>query len=403
MKVRIARFAVPAAGHGGEHPQAFQPDGQFVYQISDLPPFGGDVSRGNSLNNLDVAAGYSFVTGNAVRHVAVWVNDSAFDLGTLGDPNTTNSTVAWPVKNNSGLIAGIAQMDEPDPLHEDWSCSAFFSGPYATGKKCVGVVWESGVIRPLPTLGGYNGFATGANNRRQIVGWAENTIDDPVTCVPPQIRQFRAVIWGPGRDDIQELPLWPGDNSSAATAINDRGQVVGISGTCDQAVGRYTARHAVLWDDLGITLIGDLSGVLGGATFNTPMAINQRGDVVGFAGLPGFNPLDPPNGAFLWTREGGVQRLHALNGHTTALAVGINERRQIVGTSCVAPNVGCRAVLWENGLVTDLNELRAPGYTNILLSAQDINDRGHITGRAQIPGTSTRPAFLAIPRPKQAE
>ena len=91
-------------------------------------------------------------------------------------------------------------------------------------------------MRALPTLGGNNGFATGANNRGQVVGWAENAVQDP-TCVPPQVLQFRAVIWGPEDDQIQELLPLPGDTSSAATAINNRGQVVGISGICDQAVG----------------------------------------------------------------------------------------------------------------------------------------------------------------------
>lgn len=84
-------------------------------------------------------------------------------------------------------------------------------------------------MRPLPTLGGTNGFATGTNNKGQIVGWAENTVHDP-TCVAPQVLQFRAVAWGPKEGQIRELPPLPGDTVSAATALNDRGQVVGISG-----------------------------------------------------------------------------------------------------------------------------------------------------------------------------
>ena len=48
-----------------------------------------------------------------------------------------------------------------------------------------------------------------------------------------------------------------------ATAINDRGQVVGISGTCDQAVGRFTAAHAVIWEEGGVRDIGDLGGAPG--------------------------------------------------------------------------------------------------------------------------------------------
>lgn len=359
------------------------------YHVSNLPSLGGTVSRGNSINNRRWVTGYSNLPGNQSRHATLWRNGSILDLGTLGG---LNSSVTWPVKNNRGIIVGIAQTATPDPLGERWSCSAFFPGPNNTGYTCLGFVWEDGVIRALPTLGGNNGFATGANNRGQVVGWAENTFHDP-TCVAPQVLQFRAVIWGPKDRQIQELLPLPGDTSSAATAINNRGQVVGISGTCDQAVGRRTARHAVVWENGTVTDIGNL----GGDTWNTPMAINQRGDVVGFASLPGSNPEDPILHAFLWTRHGGIQDLGTLPGDISSQANGINKRRQVVGSSCDAAG-SCRAFLWENGVMKELNTLVAPGYNDLLINAQDINDRGIITGRAFDPVTGELPAFVATPK-----
>jgi probable HAF family extracellular repeat protein len=77
-------------------------------------------------------------------------------------------------------------------------------------------------------------------------------------------------------------------------------------------------------------------------------------------------------------------------------AHGVNERRQVVGISCDAAG-SCRAFLWQNGVMTDLNTLVGPGYTDVLTTAQDINDRGEITGRAFAPDTGERPAFLATP------
>jgi probable HAF family extracellular repeat protein len=304
------------------------------YRVTHLSSLGGTVSRGNSANDRGWVAGYSNLAGNASRHATLWLGGSVFDLGTLGGPN---SSVAWPVKNDRGLIAGIAQTATPDPLGENWSCSAFFPGATATGRICLGFLWEGGVMRALPTLGGNNGFAAGANNRGQVVGWAENAVHDP-TCVPPQVLQFRAVLWGPGSGRMRELPPLPGDSSGAATALNDRGQVVGISGTCDQAVGRFTAAHAVLWDDGHVTDIGNL----GGTTWNTPMAINEQGDVVGFASQPGDDPDNPQLRAFLWTRRGGIRNLGTLPGDVYSEAHGINEQRQVVGISCDAAG-NCRA------------------------------------------------------------
>lgn len=358
------------------------------YQVMNLPSLGGTVSRGNSIDNRGWVAGYSNLPGNLSRHATLWRGGAALDLGTLGGPN---SSVVWPVKNNGGLIVGISQTATPDPLGENWSCSAFFPAATATGTTCLGFVWEDGVMRALPTLGGNNGFATGANARGQIIGWAENTVQDP-TCVPPQVLQFRAVIWGPEEGQIEELLPLPGDTSTAATAINNRGQVVGISGTCDQAVGRYTAAHIVLWEKGTVTDLGNL----GAPWWNTAMAINQRGHVAGFAGVPGGTADNPILHAFLWTRRDGIQDLGTLPGDVTSQANSINDRGQVVGTSCNAAG-SCRAFLWEDGVMTDLNTLVAPGYAGILINAQDINNRGEISGRAFDPATGQLPAFLATP------
>lgn len=369
-------------------PEAAAAEGQTVYRVTHFGSLGGTISRGNSINNRGWVSGYSNLPGNQSRHATLWVEGSPFDLGTLGGPN---SSVTWPVKNNSGTIVGISQTSTPDPLGENWSCAAFFPGATATGRTCLGFVWKDGVMQALPTLGGNNGFATGANNRGQVVGWAENTVHDP-SCVAPQVLQFQAVVWGPGEGQVQQLLSLPGDSTSAATAINDKGQVVGISGICDNAVGRLSAIHAVLWENGTVTDIGSL----GGLGWNTPMAINPQGDVVGFAGQPGDDLDDPKLHAFLWTRAGGIVDLGVLDGDATSQANGINARRQVVGTSCDAAG-RCRAFLWENGVMTDLNELVESSYPGTLTMAQDINDLGQVAGRAFDPATGARPTFLAVP------
>jgi probable HAF family extracellular repeat protein len=365
------------------------------YQVSNLASLGGTNSAGNSINDQTWVAGYSRLLDNQSRHAVLWRNGSITDLGTLGGPN---SSVTWNVKNTEGIIVGISQTATTEPLGEWWSSFAFYGGPNNIGFINLGFVWEQGQMRGLPNFpGGNNGFATGANNLGQVVGWAENGVHD-TACVSPQVLQFRPAMWslGPPADQIHELPLIPGDSSGAATAINDNGQIVGISGICDQALGRHTARHAVIWENGGVTDIGNL----GANWWNTPTAINQRGDVVGFAGDPAFVEGDIVH-AFMWTRENGIRHLKPLPRrtpkHVDSEAYGINEARQVVGVSCDADFVDCRAVVWNQGNTpTDLNDLKG-GFSAHLESAKDINNLGQITGRAI--DTGVRTAYLAVPTP----
>ncbi|GLQ44964.1 hypothetical protein GCM10007862_00150 [Dyella lipolytica] len=358
------------------------------YRVSNLGSLGGTSSAGISINNFGLVSGFSNLAGNQSMHAALWLNGSAFDLGTLGG---ANSGITWPVKNNYGVLVGIAETSQVDPLGENWSCSAFF--PTITGHTCLGFVWRWGHMHALPTLGGNNGFATAANDLGLIVGWAENTVHDS-TCDPTstQVLQFKPVVWGPDDNDIQALPLISGDTSGAATAINDLGQIVGISGICDQAVGRYSAIHAVLWQNNKVTDLGNL-GVL---AWNTPMAINQRGVVVGFANVPGGGSAGNFNAhAFIWTAAGGMRDLGTLPGDSISEALGINDQGLVVGESCGAS--GCRAVLWQNGNIVDLNTRVAPGYSDQLVYANDINDAGKITGQSFNATSGVSSTFLAVP------
>ncbi|PYL75259.1 MAG: hypothetical protein DMF26_08695 [Verrucomicrobia bacterium] len=374
-----------------------QTKAKLQYQVSDLPGLGGTSNGGNSINDQTWVAGYARLPDRN-RHAALWRNSLLTDLGTLGGPN---SSVTWNVKNTAGIIVGISQTADPESLGEAWSSAAFYSTPNNVGYINLGFVWEDGQgpMRGLPNFpGGNNGFTTGANNLRQAVGWAENDVHDP-TCVSPQVLQFRPAMWTLGPpDQIQDLPLMPGDSSGASTAINDNGQIVGISGICDQAVGRHTAKHAVLWENGTVT---DIYPNAPAPWWNTPTAINQRGDVVGFAGDPAFVEGDVLH-AFMWTREDGIRPLKPLPRrtppHVDSEAYGINEARQVVGVSCDADLVDCRAVIWDHGNTpTDLNDLKAPGYSAVLTSAKDINNKGEITGRATDPITGVLTAYLAVP------
>jgi probable HAF family extracellular repeat protein len=332
-------------------------------------------AAGNSIDDLGLVGG-SYVTAGNALHAAVWAFGRQIDLGTLGQGAGLSSRVQWPVKNVLGLVSGISLTDALDPNQEGWSCGFFLNNP--NFNVCRGFLWDPVTRRmhPLPTLGGTNGFATGTNDLGETVGWAENTVHDP-SCILPQVLQFLPVVWGPQPGAIHALPLVAGDSSGAATAINDHGQIVGISGSCGFAVGGPTARNAVLWDNGTLTVLVNPNGA---PFWNTPMMLNELGDVVGFAGVPGdaAGNFTPP---FLWTRARGWQFLPLLAGDIAGVATSINYSRQVVGYSNDAiPNF--HPWIWQNGVLTNLNALIEPGslLTGPMQLAFDINDEGEITG-----------------------
>ncbi len=356
------------------------------YTVTYLPTLGGSRNRPTGINNRGWVAGFANRPGNGTRVAALWRDGRLDTLGTLGGPN---SAVLWPGLDDPGRIAGIAETADLDPLHEEWSCTAFL--PTVTGHICRGFFWQNGTMTPLPTLGGYQGFATGVNSRGQVVGWAETPLRDP-TCNLPQQLQFRAVLWEPLKGTMQQLPPLHGDSTSAATAINERGQVVGISGECDVAVGEFSAQHSVLWDNGTVINIGDL----GGDAWHTPMDINEQGHVVGFSNPAyvvgaDFNPL-----AFLWTKQAGIESLGHLPNDTSSQALGINGRDEVVGVSTSLAGAN-RAFLWQADSMADLNDLVGPNFSDVLIVAQHINDAGVITGRAVRHGTNIQIPFVATP------
>src|SRR5262245_8756 len=358
-----------------------------TYQVKTLNGLGGGAGA-NSLNNRGQVLGSANNDTNTISHAALWTAGSAtpFDLGSLGGADT-NSATAFPVKNNRGLFVGISDTTEDNPLGEAFSCWPFFAPGVPTRKICKGFRWEHGGMTPLPPFpGGYNSYATGDNNRGQVVGWAENGVHDS-SCNPAfQILQFRAALWEPN-GEMRELPPLPGDSTSAATAINDKGQVVGISGACGIAVGDVSAAHAVIWENGIPTRIPDF----GGHAWNTPTAINNDGVVVGFS-LPAAADGTRFYRAFVWTKEGGTKMLDQIPGDVRSAAFGINEDGTIVGLSRT-PGAVLRAVIWQDpdAQIRNLNDLAATGSPYLLI-AGDVNAGGEIAGF-----TRNGFAFLATP------
>lgn len=358
------------------------------YRLVTLPSLGGaQYVSGVGIDDNGHVGGSSDLSGDVITRAVLWCGRTVKDLGTLGG---ANSTVAF-AGHNDHFVVGVAETSSTNRLGESWSCSAFFVGP-ATHHTCLGFVWSHNHMRALPTLGGPDGFAAGANRPGQVVGWAENRRHDS-TCSGDQVDQFRAVRWAAGTYAPTALRPLRADSTSAAVAINDLDQVVGISGACGTAIGGVSARHAVMWEADGT--VHNL-GRIGQPIWNTPVAVSNRGEVVGFDNVPGgATPTSFHPHAFKWTAHAGMTDLGTLPGDTLSEGLGVNDEGQIVGESCQDQFVDCRAVIWVHGRIHDLNALVMPGSAT-LVAANDINDAGQITGHLTEPGGSTR-GFRASP------
>jgi probable HAF family extracellular repeat protein len=149
------------------------------------------------------------------------------------------------------------------------------------------------------------------------------------------VLDFKAVVYGPKRGEVHELPTVPGDAIAAAAGINDNSDVVGMSGTCGTPDTYAIGVHAVLWRNGSVFALPGLGGVMN----NAAIAINNSGQIAGISDPPG----DAATYAVLW-QNGAIINLRTLPGDVFSSANDINARGPVVGASCDA-NFNCRAVL----------------------------------------------------------
>jgi len=367
MKSRVASFlcamslmaaiATGVAAHAQQSPTSHYA----VVDLGTLP--GGTFSQPFVINDNDVVSGSSSLANNN-QNAVLWEHGRITNLGTLGGPNS----IAFAV-NNLGLAGGEAETSTSDPNGED------FCG-FGTHLICLPVLWLGGGAYPLPTLGGNDGNVNRINLWGIAAGVAETASEDPA-CPPPQKLQFKPVAWEFGR--AIALPTEGSDPDGLATGINDYGQVVGGSGICTtfnpNLLINLQSVHALLWQNGRLVDLGNLGGTTGQALGNLAYAINNRGQVVGVSDLAG----DTTFHAFLWTEATKMQDLGTLPGDAASLAISINDPGVVVGLSIDASG-NTRAVVWRGGVPTDLNTLVQPSSSLYLLTSCSINARGEITG-----------------------
>ena len=284
----------------------------------------------------------------------------------LGTLGGDNSWTNYGGINDRGEAVGMAETSVPDPNGEDM-CA------FGTKKTCRPFLWRDGHIMALPTLGGNNGQAAAINNRGQIVGISETTVPD--SGCPPSKQPgttILPVMWEKG--EVRALPTLPGEPDGFVQGMNDRGQAVGSTGTCTSAPS--FAIHAVLWENDYASQLADL-----GHTGSDAYAINDHGQAVGYVSTTDGSTIV----ASLWENgaRGAVTNLGILPGDGAAFATGINNQGQVVGSTFNSQGWS-RGFIWQDNVMTDLNSLIHKDSNLYIVAASNINELGQISGMATV-------------------
>lgn len=304
--------------------------------ITDLGTLGGNYSDAFGINNDPTSlqvVGQSRTVSGAV-HAFFWTAPGPMiDLGTLGGGHSYASHL-----NNHGLIAGGSD----DALAQRWA-----------------VVWtDTGgrwVIENIGTLtGSCCANAYGVNN---------GTAGDPAAVAvvggsTAGSGRGHAVMWTRSSTGwtLQDLGVLPGDTSSLAIDINDRGEIVGVSNNPSGVGSGFLLTPAT-----GMFRLSSLGGD------TEAVAINDAGDVAGFSTTSsGDVHAVRWQSATNWT----VEDLGSLGG-CCSQASGINNYGDVVGVSNVSQRrsgLQHAFLARSGGLVTDLGSLSGSSI------ARDVND-----------------------------
>jgi probable HAF family extracellular repeat protein len=296
------------------------------------------------------------------------------DLGTFGGPASYFSNGFDGILNHQGTAAGWADTSTPDPYPT--LCFNFDCFVSHSFR------WQNGTLTDLGSLAtGWSSAATWINDSGQIVGLSENGMIDPLFNFP----EFRAVLWKNGV--IKDLGTLEGGYESVANAINNRGQVVGFAtNTIPDPFSFFgvTQARAFLWQKGAMQDLGTLGGPDAIA-----IAINNRGQIAGnsYTNSTPNSVLDacgnnvPTEDPFIW-KNGKMTDLGTLGG-TCGLVTGQNDHGQVIGQSDLAGDLTFHPFVWAEGRgMQDLGTLG--GNTGV---ANWINDDGSIAGKADLPGT----------------
>lgn len=311
------------------------------YTITDLGKLGGTDTEAHGLNESGQVVGVSN------SHPFLWENGVMIDLGSLGG----SQGIAFDV-NNSGTVVGIS---------------------YINGTNYHGFVWDAtNLMHDLGTFGGPDSKAKSVNDAGKIVGSAELSTGEA-----------RAYIW----DSVNgKIPIGTLGTESSAAELTSTEKIAGTS----RLVSGNS--HGYYWENNVFQDVGTFDGVKSAAT-----DVNNSGQVVGYASVGDEWHI------YTWNLTDGMKDLGLLSvgwdipGNEEIIS--INDDGLIVGRRLDGEGDSI-AFLYNSQTETtsDLINLLLPGSGwNSLDVARDINELGQIVGQGTKDG-ETR-AFLMTPVP----
>jgi len=314
--------------------------------------------------------------GSASNGLAI--NNQPIVVGLATDTDFDMQRPFWDA--NTGAIVGMAENMNPasTAIPEHVNDSREMAGSEVYGDNVYqGVYWNSaGQAFALPAMAGvepfYGGLHTrahGINNLGQLVGTGKEAAPNFYT---------HAVLW-PTKDtgaiDLGFLGQGTPLNYSEAHGVNDLSHVVGNS-----AVG--TLIRGFLWRNGQMIGLGALSGQVVSEAY----AISNTGYIAGKSNIypvtwryDTANPNSTPT----------ISQLPIPSGFFAATPTAVNNSGDLAGYAG-SPNVDSHAILWRNGIAIDLGVWPGGHYS----VARGINNRGQIIGTGTVAGDNLDHALM---------
>lgn len=291
------------------------------YIATDLGTLGGANSFSTALNNKGQVVGYSetltgttsfiwqsqsqmLTLGDSLVSQAYGLNDSGWVVGAVVLPCNGMRAALWCGDNSIRILSGLGgSFSYATSVNNRGEVAGTAAVSYGNWSLAHASLWHDDQVIDLGTLGGWTSHAFAINNSSQIVGEADLSSGTS-----------HATLW---ESDVPiDLGTLPGGTFSRACDINNIGVIAGFSATSSGTL------HATLWRD---GTVNDL-GAFGGKSWAT--AINDRGQIVGYAETSmGFRGVVWQNGQIV-----DINTFLAAGSNVSIITCDdINNRGQIVG------------------------------------------------------------------------